>query len=128
MAASGLGRSDFEKFSRASGAAKELQISPFDQGDRVMDEAVSPAAGMRIFPLDGGELGVIGGEHFRRDVARSPARVMNVESVEKLDQPLLLKRRKAKRSGKEFDTLATKTAHKAQRDVEPEFKRNVGRQ
>ncbi len=55
------------------------------------------------------------------DVARPAAGVVNVEGVEKLDQSLSLKRRQAKCRGKKFDALATKAAHKAQCDIEPEF-------
>ena len=76
---------------------------------------------MRIFPLDGGKLGVIRGEHLRRYVARPTACVMNVEGVEEVNQPPFLKRRQAKRGGKKFDALAAKTAHEAQRDVKPKF-------
>lgn len=87
-----------------------------------MDEAVGLTTGMRILPLDGGKLGVIGGEHFRRYVARPTARIVNIEGVEKLDQSLFLKGRQAKRGGKKFDALPSETAHEPQRDVKPEFK------
>lgn len=71
---------------------------------------------------------MIGGEHFRRYVAGPTARIVNVEGMEKLDQPLFLERRQAKRGGKKFDSLATKTAHEAQRDIEPKFEHAVERQ
>ena len=65
---------------------------------------------------------MIGGEHFRRYVARPTAGVVNVEGVEKLNQPPFLKNREAKRSGKKFYALPTKAAHEAQCHIEPEFK------
>jgi hypothetical protein len=73
----------FWRSTSASETAQKLQIAAFDQRDRIMDEAIGFSAGVQILPLDRGKLGVVGGEHFGRDVARATAGVVNVESVEK---------------------------------------------
>ncbi len=71
---------------------------------------------------------MFGAEDYFGDVARAAPKFVDVEGVQKLDKPTLPLRRQAKGSGKKFDALATKTAHEAQCDIKPEFKRNVGRQ
>jgi hypothetical protein len=70
---------------------------------------------------------VFGAEDYFGDLAWAASKFVDVESVQKLDEPPFLLRRQAKGGGKKFDALATKTAHEAQRDIEPEFKRDVGR-
>jgi hypothetical protein len=71
---------------------------------------------------------VFGAEDYFGDLAGATPKFVDVEGVQKLDEPALLLRRQAKGGGKKFDALATKTAHEAQCDIKPEFKRDVGRQ
>jgi len=71
---------------------------------------------------------VLGAEDDFGDVAWAAPKFVDVEGVQKLDEPALLLGRQAKRGGEKFDALATKTAHEAQSDIKPEFKRDVGRQ
>jgi hypothetical protein len=71
---------------------------------------------------------VFGAEDYFGDLAWAAPKFVDVEGVQKLDEPALLLRRQAKGGGKKFDALATKTAHEAQCDIKPEFKRDVGRQ
>jgi len=71
---------------------------------------------------------VLGAEDYFGDLAWAAPKFVDVECVQKLDEPALLRRRQAKGGGKKFDALATKTAHEAQCDIKPEFKRDVGRQ
>jgi hypothetical protein len=71
---------------------------------------------------------VFGAEDYFGDLAWAASKFVDVESVQKLDEPALLLRGQAKGGGKKFDALATKTAHEAQCDIKPEFKKDVGRQ
>ena len=93
-----------------------------------MDETVRLTACVRVFPLDGGELGVVGGEHFGSDVSWAAAGVVDVEGMEKLDQPPLLEGREPQGRRQKADALAAKSADEASRDVEPEFEHAVARQ
>ena len=71
---------------------------------------------------------MFGAEDYFGDLAWAAPKFVDVEGVQELDEPALLLRRQAKGGGKKLDSLATKTAHEAQCDIEPEFKRDVGRQ
>lgn len=71
---------------------------------------------------------MFGAEDYFGDLAWATPKFVDVEGVQKLDEPTLLLKRQAKGSGKKFDALATKTAHEAQCDIKPELKRDVGRQ
>lgn len=109
-------------------AAQELEIAPFDQGDRIVDEAVGFAARVRILPLDRGKLGMVGAEHFRRDVARATAGVVDVEGMQELNQSPFLERREPQGGREKVQALAAKPAGEAQRDVESELEHAIERQ
>lgn len=92
-----------------------------------MDEAVGLSTGMRIFPLDGRTLGVVGGEHFRCYVSRTTTGVVNIEGVEELDQSSFLKGRQTQGGREKVDALAAKAAGETQRDIEPELEHAIAR-
>ena len=56
---------------------------------------------------------MLGAEDDFGDVAWAAPKFVDVEGVQKLDEPALLLGRQAKRGGEKFDALATKTAHEA---------------
>lgn len=98
---------------RASETAQELQIAPFDEGDRIVDQAVGFAPRVGILPLDRGKLGVVGAEYFRRDVARATAGIVNVKGVEELNQSPFLERREPQGGREKVDALAAESAGEA---------------
>lgn len=100
-----------EGLTPASDAAQEFQVTSLDQGDRIVNEAVRFAAGMRILPLDRTALSMVGGEHLRCHVARAAAKVLDVEGVKELDQAPFLKRRQPQSRRQKTDPLVPKTTN-----------------
>jgi hypothetical protein len=98
---------------RASETAQELQIAPFDEGDRIVDQAVCFAARVRILPFDRGKLGVVGAEYFRRNLARATAGIVNVEGVEELDQSPFLEGCEPQGGREKVEALAAKSPREA---------------
>ncbi len=98
-------------------ATQQPQIAPLDQRDRLMNEPIRLTAGIRILPLDGTALGVVGGEHLGCHVSRTAAQLVNVVGVKELDQSPLLKRRQPQGRWEKTHRLAAKLADQVQRDV-----------
>lgn len=71
---------------------------------------------------------MLGDEHLRRHVAGPTARVVNVEGMEKLDQPAPLKGCQPQDSWKKLRMLAAQAAHEVQRDIETELEHVIKRQ
>ena len=106
-----------------SAAAQKLEIIAFDEGNRIVDQAICGAPSVGVLPLDGWKLGVFRTQNDFGDVARAAAHVVNVEGVKKLNETVLALHRQPQRLGKEADGLAVQAAHEARRDVEPKIDR-----
>lgn len=109
-----------------SAAAEELEIAAVHERDRVVDQPVRRAPGVRVFPFDRGDTGMGRAQDDLGDVSWSTAKVVNVEGVEELDQAVPALCGQSQRLRQELDRLAAQMPHEARRDIAPKIVGCVG--